>query len=152
MIRLQCEQLSIASPCEGWDIRALLNHAFGAAWMYTLAYQGVITGAEAGDLVADNPQRALEQVAEVNIASWKEPRSLYGERTFPFGTFLATTALWLNVAEIAVHSWDLATATGQDPGLDPEVVAALMASFRTLGATQLVAINCHPDRLSVTPA
>jgi uncharacterized protein (TIGR03086 family) len=31
--------------------------------------------------------------------------------------------------DVLVHTWDLATATGQDPNLDPELVDACVAMF-----------------------
>ena len=34
------DQLTSASQCERWDLRALLNHTFGAGWMFTLVNQG----------------------------------------------------------------------------------------------------------------
>jgi uncharacterized protein (TIGR03086 family) len=126
------EQLALPSTCERWSVKATLNHVICASWMYTMANQGKCIETEIGDLVGETPRRALAQAAEVNVASWTMPGALDGERTCPIGTFAADDALWLNVGEIAVHTWDLAKATHQDSTLDRGVVASLFNFYRSL--------------------
>ncbi|HEX9547556.1 MAG TPA: TIGR03086 family metal-binding protein, partial [Acidimicrobiales bacterium] len=111
---LRSEQLSEPTPCTGWDVRALLNHTFGAAWMFTLVNQGEAIGEDAGDLVGNDPSGAISELIPANVSAWRQPGALEGDRTYPFGTFPAPAGLMINVGEVAVHSWDLAKATGQD--------------------------------------
>jgi uncharacterized protein (TIGR03086 family) len=125
------EDLTTASACEGWDLRALLNHVLRAGWMFTRANQGE-TGVpeDAGDLVGDDHVTACAELAAANVAAWCTPTALEGERTYPFGTFPAPTALMINVGEIAVHSWDVARATGRPAAIDPEVAALLLDFYQ----------------------
>jgi uncharacterized protein (TIGR03086 family) len=125
-------ELALPSPCEGWDVKAMLNHTLGAGWMFTLVNQGESVGEDAGDVVGDDPNGALAKVREANLASWRGPDALQGDRTYPFGTFPAEAALLVNIGEIELHAWDLARATGQDETLDPEVVQVVWDFYQTL--------------------
>lgn len=127
----------LEADCGGWDVRAMLNHAVGAAWMFTLVNQGQAVGEDAGDVVGDDPAAAVAEIAPANIASWQGPAALDGDRVYPFGTFPAPAALLINIGEIAVHAWDLADATGQDAtiafGPEISVPASAPADARLLG-------------------
>ena len=125
-------ELELPSPCEGWDVRAMLNHTFGAGWMFTLVNQGQSVGEDAGDVVGDDAAGALAKIRAANLESWQGPDALQGERTYPFGTFPAEFALILNIGEIDLHAWDLARATGQDETLDPDVVQMLWDFYSVL--------------------
>jgi uncharacterized protein (TIGR03086 family) len=125
-------ELALPSPCEGWDVRAMLNHTLGAGWMFTLVNQGQSVGEDAGDVVGADPAAALAEVRKANLESWQGPGALEGERTYPFGTFPAEVALLINIGEIELHAWDLARATGQDETLDPDVVQMLWDFYAAL--------------------
>jgi uncharacterized protein (TIGR03086 family) len=125
-------QMAAPSQCDGWDIRTILNHAFGAGWMFTLVNQGQALGEDCGDVVGSDAALACVEVAAANIAAWKAAGALNGDRTYPFGSFPAPAALSLNVGEIAVHAWDVAKSTGQDASIDPEVAALLWAFYNSL--------------------
>jgi uncharacterized protein (TIGR03086 family) len=126
------DQLTTASQCERWDLRALLNHTFGAGWMFTLVNQGQAAGEDAGDVVGNDPARACAEIASANVAAWQTPEALDGDRAYPFGTFPAPVALLINVGEIAVHGWDLAKSTGQDATIAPDVAAMLIDFYGSL--------------------
>jgi uncharacterized protein (TIGR03086 family) len=127
------EELGTASACEGWDLRDLLNHVLGAGWMFTRANLGE-TGVpeDAGDLVGDDHVAACKALADANVAAWRGPDALDGERTYPFGTFPAPVALMINVGEIAVHAWDIAKTTGQPSDIDPEVATLLLDFYSSM--------------------
>lgn len=119
--------LAAATPCGGWDVRALLNHTLGEALMMTDVNRGLPSGsdpADHGDLVGDGSAlgRIWQDVARDNVASWRES-GLDGDRTYFYGTFPAGACVLINLGEVLVHSWDLARATGQDITLDPELAA-----------------------------
>jgi len=116
------------TPCEKWDVRAVLNHLVGITWMFTLANQGELAGEGEGDLIGDDPSAALAAASEANLASWRAGGAFDGDRTYPFGTFPAPAAALVNLEEVVVHTWDLARATGQDPAVDP-AIAQLVFDF-----------------------
>jgi uncharacterized protein (TIGR03086 family) len=129
---LGSDQLSAGTPCAGWDVATLLNHTFGAGWMFTLVNQGQSVGGDAGDVIGGDPAGALEKLATANLASWRQPGALEGDRTYPFGTFPAGAGLMINLGEVVLHGWDLAKATGQDSTIDPELAAVVYGFYREL--------------------
>lgn len=80
---------------------------------------------EFGDVIGDDPAGVFSLAARENLASWRDPEALEGDRTYEFRTFPAVTAALFNLAEAAVHGWDVAKATGQESELAPDVVAML---------------------------
>jgi uncharacterized protein (TIGR03086 family) len=143
--------LSSPSACDQWDLRTLLNHILGAGWMFTLANRGESVGEDGGDLVGDDHVAACAALAEANLASWRAPDALEGERAFPFGTFPAPMALLINVGEVAVHAWDLAKATGQDGTIDPEVAALLLDFYRGLPLEEFRAHGAFGPEVEIDP-
>jgi uncharacterized protein (TIGR03086 family) len=114
-------ELEAPSPCAGWDVRATLNHLLGATWMFTLVNQGQAADEDAGDVIGDDASLAVTAAAKENLASWRQPGALEGERSYVFGTFPAKGAAMLNLGEVVVHDWDVAKATGQELVVDPAV-------------------------------
>jgi uncharacterized protein (TIGR03086 family) len=131
LTRVSPDQLSLSSPCAGWDVRATLNHTLAAVRMFTLVNEGKAAG-DAGDLVGDDPAGALKKVAAPNLASWRKRGALEGDRVYPFGTFPAEVGLMINLGEVLVHSWDVARATGQDDTMNPDATAVLYEFYAPL--------------------
>jgi hypothetical protein len=101
---LDAAKMAAPSQCDGWDVKSVLNHAFGAGWMFTLVNQGRTLGEDSGDVVGDDAARACRELAAANVA----------------------------VGEIAVHAWDVAKSTGQDAAIDPDVAALLWDFYNSL--------------------
>lgn len=153
------DQITAATPCADWDVRAMMNHAVGAGWMFTLVNRGETVGEHAGDVIGDDLVGAIAQVSRENVDAWRQPDALEGDRTYPFGTFPAQAALMINLGEVALHAWDLAKATGQDASMDPQVASLLygfysqvpMDEYRAHGAfgpeVQVPASASDEDRL-----
>jgi len=129
---LDASQLARPTPCSEWDVRATLDHLIGATWMFTLANQGEAVGEDDGGIGNDDPLTALTNAAEANVASWRVPGAFDGERTFPFGTFPADAAAVMNLSEVVVHTWDIATALGTDSTIDPTVAEMVYAFYQPI--------------------
>ena len=125
-------QLALPTPCSQWDIRATIDHLIGATWMFTLVNQGQAVGEDAGGIAGRDPVVALTDAAAANAASWRTPGAFDGERTYPFGTFPADAAAMMNLSEVVVHTWDVATALGADATIDPAVAAMLDNFYRPI--------------------
>ncbi len=114
--------LDAPSPCDGWDVRATLNHLLGATWMFTLVNQGHPADEDGGDVIGDDASLAVKAAAKENLASWRQPDAFEGERSYSFfGNFPTPAAAMLNLEEVVVHNWDISRATGFELVIDPAV-------------------------------
>lgn len=122
-------QWSRPTPCDEWDVRALVNHVtYEQLWAPHLV---------AGETIADVGDRYDGDVlgAEPPVAA----RSATQGSTAAFAGADLDALVHLSYADVPcreylsqmltdaeVHGWDLAVATGQDATLDPRVVDALL--------------------------
>lgn len=124
--------LQQATPCAGWDVRALLNHVLGESTMQSEVNRGLPSIADHGDVLGDNDALTVwTRIARDNVASWHEA-GVDGERAYFYGTYPAAAALAINVGEVVVHNWDLAKALGRPVTTDPDHAAiayGLWSSF-----------------------
>ena len=118
-------QLALPTTCAEWDVRAALDHLIGATWMFTLVNQGRAVGEDARGIGGGDPMAALTEAAAANAVLWHTPGAFDGERAFPFGTFPADAAAMMNLSEVVVHTWDVATALGADATMDPSAAVML---------------------------
>lgn len=129
---IHAEQLAHPTPCTEWDVRALVNHLLGEARMQTEVNHGLPSIKDHGDVIGDvDLIVAWSRSAEDNVASWREA-GVEGDRTYFYGTFPAAAGLAINIGEVVVHNWDLATALGRPVTTDPDHAAiayGLWSSF-----------------------
>ena len=105
------EQLSDPTPCPNWDVAHLIGHVLGAPGRFTESVQGgdpewgVPPEPATGDWTAK-----FRSDADDLIHAWHQQGDQAEEGA----------ADW-QIAEFAVHTWDLVRATDQHRPLDPEV-------------------------------
>jgi uncharacterized protein (TIGR03086 family) len=122
------DQWTAATPCEGWDVRALANHVVaGNLWAAELAsgkkVDDVGTALD-GDVLGDDPAGAYERSAAAAAAAFEAPGALEAPCAVSYGPVPGSVYAGHRIVDVAVHGWDLAVATGQDSALDPELVSA----------------------------
>ena len=117
------DQLTLPTPCRDWDVGRLVSHVVADPRHFLeMAKDGHPDWAAEPDRVL-YPAATFRSAADDLIHHWHQQ----GERAD------ATQVDW-QVAEFAVHAWDLARATGQDEHLarlDPEVAELGLAFMRT---------------------
>lgn len=145
-------QLVLPTPCSQWDIRATIDHLIGETWMFTLVNQGQAVGEDAGGIAGRDPVVALTDAAAANAASWRTPGAFDGERTYPFGTFPADAAAMMNLSEVVVHTWDVATALGADTTIDPAVAAMLENFYRPISLDPYRAHGAFGAEVPIDPS
>jgi uncharacterized protein (TIGR03086 family) len=107
---ISADQLDLPTPCSKWNVRDLANHLTNSAAQMAVMVQGGKPDWSSLDAHHDNPAPVLRQAADDIIAA------------FDAGT---ETPEGLVVSELAVHTWDLATALGRDTNeLDPALAEA----------------------------
>lgn len=119
------KQMVDPTPCSAWDVRRLLHHIIGGNWMFAKVAGGG-TAADAPELgdVSLDPRGSYTESAGAVIAAWSAPGAMSSTCHLPFGDMPAVAAQALHFLDNVVHGWDLARATDQDSGIDPDVAAA----------------------------
>jgi uncharacterized protein (TIGR03086 family) len=133
-----------ATPCVGWDARALVSHLVsGNLWAAELAAGGTIEGVGNrldGDLLGDNPAAAYAESAVSAAAVFRRPGALDAPCAVSYGPVPGSVYAGHRFLDVLVHGWDLAVATGQDYALDPQlmeecrqVIEPQLEAFRSAG-------------------
>lgn len=138
LLLVQTKDWDRPTPCDEWDVRALVNHVIGGCHRYT----ALLHGGSADDFTAtldhdfvgaDAAGSFAKAVAEMN-AAFSVPgafdRTVHHPVTDMPGSVLAR---W-RCGDTAVHGWDLARAIGADDTLDDELVEWLWGPLSAQGA------------------
>lgn len=126
------EQWQLPTPCGGWDVRALVAHLVDEQLWTAPLLEGMTIDAVAPsippDPLGDDPAGAWDRSARdaVEGVEHTDPAAIVH---LSFGDFPAEFYVMQLFADLLVHAWDLARATGQDERLDPDLVNALATWF-----------------------
>lgn len=119
------DQRHLPTPCTEWDTQALVDHLVAGAEYLRAALAGTAPGPVAGATAAGYRAR-LRDVADAAA----DPAALARRCMSPLGfEWSAGEAFAGTFMDTLIHTWDLATATGQDATLDPALVEACTALF-----------------------
>lgn len=101
------KDLDAPTPCEGWNVRTLVNHLLETQQYFVGAVRELHVeppGQEPPDIVEGDPVAALLDARAQLLQAFGEPGVV--ERTGPL--------LGIAFADQLLHGWDLARAGGQD--------------------------------------
>jgi uncharacterized protein (TIGR03086 family) len=122
------DQFDDPTPCGDWTVRHLLDHLL--EWGPALA----AAGRKASTPV---PGEDIEAVYDDLVTAWSEPSAWEGTTRVGGPQELPAAMIGgMVLAEVVVHGWDLARATGQDVDWDPgllEVVHREIAATAEMG-------------------
>jgi uncharacterized protein (TIGR03086 family) len=133
------------TPCAGWDVRALVNHVVsGNLWAAELAAGARIDdvgGRLDGDLLGPDPARSYAESATSAAAAFRRPGALDAPCAGCYGPVPGSVYAGHRFADVFIHGWDLAVATGQDTTLDAgpleacqQILEPQLEAFRQAGA------------------
>lgn len=121
------------TPCEEWDVRALVNHVVSEARWTPPMLAGLsideVGDTLSGDLLGVDPIGAWMTAQKAACEAADEPGVSERIVRLSFGDTAADEYLRQLTADYLVHGWDLATAIGVDSDLDPDLVSAVTAWF-----------------------
>ena len=121
------------TPCSEWDVRTLVHHLlYEQHWAPPLIdgqtidqvgdrFEGDLMGSD----VALWPGLLASAIDEAHAAV-AQPGALDRTVHLSFGDVPGQEYATELTADLAIHGWDLARATGQDDALGPDVVAVLL--------------------------
>jgi uncharacterized protein (TIGR03086 family) len=120
------DRLDAATPCDGWDVRTLLNHMLDTARFFVSSATGgdaPLPAPAPPDLIGDDPIASFDAARDDMLRTYGEPGTI--DRTGP--------SLAIAFSDQLLHGWDLARATGQDStmpdGLAEEAYEAIHGRF-----------------------
>ena len=129
---VRADQLDNITPCGKWAVRDLLGHLAGGLTSCGAAFRAgtPVDTTPRPDLLGDDPGSAFAAVAADFDAVLRAPGVMERAVELPFGEIPAPVFLRFLAFDLMVHSWDLATATGQQYAPPDELVAAADAFAR----------------------
>jgi uncharacterized protein (TIGR03086 family) len=115
------EQAGLATPCPDWDVRALVRHVVGQDLRNFLvaASGGTADWQALADELGEDWAGTFRDRAARLMAVWRTA-DLEEQVKLPGGSQAALRGRAdQQIAELAMHGWDLVVATGQQADLDP---------------------------------
>jgi uncharacterized protein (TIGR03086 family) len=122
--KVRPEQAGLPTPCAAWDVYTLVNHVVDEVLRFAESTATGRRGNSDGDVLGDDWAGAFRHAADALLAAWRSPGALDRTVRLPGGEMPAAWTLGQQVTELAMHTWDIAVATGQSTDLDPVVGAA----------------------------
>ncbi len=129
------DQFTLSTPCTDYDVRGMLGHL--VAVMHRVAIVG------AGGSPFEVPQ-VVELGADATVSDWSAAWSDAAHRvqdvwtaevldhliTLPWAQLPGRVTMAIYTNEVTVHTWDLATATGQSPSWHQPTLAKAFEAIR----------------------
>ena len=130
---VRADQLSGATPCEAYDVRDLVGHLVAVLRRIAAVARGespFSVPQEVTHVADDGWRTAWDAAAHEVQAAWTDDAVLARPLVLPFATLPGAVALAIYTSEVTVHTWALATATGQRPTWDETVVVPALATMQ----------------------
>lgn len=122
------EQWDLPTPCDDWDVRALLQHLVsGNLWVSELTAGRTIEevgGALDGDVLGNDPLAAYDASAAGAAAAFRADGAMDAPVAVSYGPVPGSVYCGHRFIDVLIHGWDLAVATFQDTNLPEELVEA----------------------------
>jgi uncharacterized protein (TIGR03086 family) len=131
---VRSDQLSAVTPCADWDLHTLLNHII--LWTAYSAErrardEQVPEELMNADFVAE-PGYAADYAAQLDkaVAAWSDPAAWQRDLNVMGALTPAADVASLLIAEMVLHGWDAAKASGQQYTARDDVAAAVLAAVQ----------------------
>jgi len=125
------DQWEQQSDCEDWTVRELVNHVVtGNYWAAELGSGLTIEDVGDrldGDVLGTDPVRVYDDSSIVAAAVFRAPGAMERPCAVSYGPVPGSVYCGHRFLDVLIHGWDVATSTGQDTTLDPELVEACFA-------------------------
>jgi uncharacterized protein (TIGR03086 family) len=117
--RVDADQLDDPTPCRSWDVRQLVGHVIHDLRQYQVVAKGGDYGRPAtAEVEFDGWSKAARDEGTALLAAWRERDDV---------TDKELNRVNQEIAEFAIHGWDVARATGQEMDFDAGVTDRSLA-------------------------
>jgi uncharacterized protein (TIGR03086 family) len=131
---VKADQWNEPTPCEGWDVRTLVNHIVsGNLWAAELAAGRSIDDVGDrldGDVLGSDPAESFDASAKAAGAVFAAPGALDAPCAVSYGPVPGSVYAGHRFLDVLIHGWDVAVATDQDTTLEPALVDACLEIVR----------------------
>jgi uncharacterized protein (TIGR03086 family) len=118
------DQATDPTPCQSWDVHTLVSHVVAGLDNFIAAAAGERPHWDRErPQVTGDWQAAFDARSPELIKTWRRVDDLEAPIKLPVGEVPSTFVINQQVAELVVHAWDLAQATGQTRHWDDEIAA-----------------------------
>jgi uncharacterized protein (TIGR03086 family) len=125
------DQLDGPTPCTEYDVRTLLGHLVSVLHRVAALGRDEDPFALPEVRVADDGWvEAWFDTAEDARSAWADDDTLTRIMRLPWAELPGAGMLTMYTCEVTLHTWDLATATGQHPAWDDRVVSVAYEAMR----------------------
>lgn len=129
------EQLTDPTPCTEMDVRTMLTHLVAVLERIAALGRGEDPFAVTETHAPDNRwSEAWATSAQRAADAWSDDALLERPMALPWIQGSGAEVLASYLSELTVHTWDLATATGQKPDWDDTVITAALEARQILPA------------------
>lgn len=137
-VALAVDDLGAPTPCEGYDVRGLLNHLlYWGPWLVAAGRHEDPPSPGAGeagaDLVTAGWAAALEKQTETLVEVFETPAAWTGTTKLGTAELPAAVIGGMVLGEFVLHGWDLARASGRSLHCAPAAAGAVLESARAMG-------------------
>jgi len=125
------------TPCEGWDLRQLLDHFFGNLHRWAARLSGGDAGQPTPALAdgGDDVENAWRNARDALLEALRRPGAVDREVALPDGRVTNSRMLvTIMPVELMLHGWDTARALGASTDLDAHLADELVEIARPLMA------------------
>jgi uncharacterized protein (TIGR03086 family) len=102
-------------------VRALVNHVVLDVQHFTVSASEGVWEEHDTDVIGEDWAGAYREAADALVAAWQREGVLDRTLQLPFGEVPAEWSVTQQIADVVVHGWDIAKATGQSTDLDAEL-------------------------------
>jgi uncharacterized protein (TIGR03086 family) len=129
------DQFTAPTPCPEMDVRAMLSHLVGVLDRIAALGNNVDPFAVTENPVPDDRWPDAWKASGRRAAdAWSDDALLERPMALPWIEGTGAEVLTSYFSELTVHTWDLATATGQQPDWDDTVVTTALEARQILPA------------------
>jgi uncharacterized protein (TIGR03086 family) len=122
------DQWHLATPCEDWDVRGLVNHLVtGNFWVKPLMSGTSIEDVGDrldNDVLGTDPGAAYAASAAEARAAFEAPGAMEASANVSYGPVPGSMYAGHRFIDVLVHGWDLAVGSKQDTTIRPDLVEA----------------------------
>ena len=131
LMQVDDEHLELETPCEGWDVQALISHVVLGDAAVPLLFNGdPLPGTMTIDtsILGPNPVATWRGTALAAIESLRTPGAMEKTVQHPIGERPGAVVARFRMVDQLGHAWDLATAIGVEAEI-PEALAEAALDF-----------------------